>query len=70
MQPGQKRDVLMHPRLIGMFNCGKMLPPQLNLVLEIEFAEPEQAMRAGRRPRKGPPSAFVSTNRSVSAENT
>ena len=46
-QPGQKRDVLMHPHLIGMFNCGKMLLPQLNLVLEIEFAEPEMAMRAG-----------------------
>ena len=47
VQPGQKRDVLMHPHLIGMFNCGKMLPLQLNLVLEIEFAEPEMAMRAG-----------------------
>ena len=47
VQPGQQRDVLMAPHLIGMFNCGKMLPPQLNLVLEIEFAEPEQAMRAG-----------------------
>ena len=39
VQPGQKRDVLMAPHLIGMFNCGKMLP-QLNLVLEIQFAEP------------------------------
>ena len=47
VQPGQKRDVLMAPHLIGMFNCGKMLPPQLNLVLEIEFAEPAMAMRAG-----------------------
>ena len=47
VQPGQKRDVLMAPHLIGMFNCGKMLPPQLNLVLEIQFAEPEMAMRAG-----------------------
>ena len=47
VQPGQKRDVLMAPHLIGMFNCGKMLPPQLNLVLEIEFAEPGMAMRAG-----------------------
>ena len=27
VQPGQKRDVLMAPHLIGMFNCGKMLPP-------------------------------------------
>ena len=41
VQPGQKRDVLMYPHLIGMFNSGKMLPPQLNLVLEIEFADPE-----------------------------
>ena len=47
VQPGQKRDVLMTPHLLGMFNCGKMLPPQLNLVVEIEFAEPEHAMRAG-----------------------
>ena len=47
VQPGQKRDVLMAPHLIGMFGCGKMLPPQLNLVLEIEFAEPAMAMRAG-----------------------
>ena len=47
VQPGQKRDVLMAPHLIGMFNCGKMLPPQLNLVLEIEFAEPAMATRAG-----------------------
>ena len=47
VQPGQKRDVLMAPHLIGMFGCGKMLPPQLNLVLEIEFAEPAMATRAG-----------------------
>ena len=47
VQPGQKRDVLMHPHLLGMFTAGKMLPPQLNLVIEIEFAEPEHAMRAG-----------------------
>ena len=47
VQPGQKRDVLMFPHLIGMFNSGKMLPPQLNLVLEIEFADPEMATRAG-----------------------
>ena len=47
VQPGQKRDVLMAPHLIGMFNCGKLLPSHLNLVLEIEFAEPAMAMRAG-----------------------
>ena len=33
------RDVLMAPTLIGLFQSGKMLPSQLNLVLEIEFAE-------------------------------
>ena len=47
VQPGQKRDVLMYPHLLGMFTSGKMLPPQLNLVIEIEFADPEHAMRAG-----------------------
>ena len=47
VQPGQKRDVLMYPHLLGMFTAGKMLPPQLNLVIEIEFADPEHAMRAG-----------------------
>ena len=41
---GEYRDVLMAPTLIGLFQSGKMLPPQLNLVLEIEFAE------AGGRP--------------------
>ena len=30
----------MYFHLISMFNSGKMLPPQLNLVLEIEFASP------------------------------
>ena len=34
------KDVLMAPTLIGMFQAGKFLPPQLNLVLELEFAEP------------------------------
>ena len=39
LPPGEYRDVLMAPTLIGLFQSGKMLPPQLNLVLEIEFAE-------------------------------
>jgi hypothetical protein len=40
-------DVLMSPTLIGLFNSGKMLPPQLNLVLEIEFAEAADAVFPG-----------------------
>ena len=42
---GQYRDVLIAPTLIGLFQCGKMLPPQLNLVLELEFAEAGDALR-------------------------
>ncbi|CAE7194702.1 unnamed protein product [Symbiodinium sp. CCMP2456] len=34
------QEVLMAPTLVGLLGCGKMLPPQLNLVLEIEFADP------------------------------
>ena len=30
-----------------MFQAGKFLPPQLNLVLELEFAEPADALRPG-----------------------
>ena len=41
------KDVLMTPTLIGMFQSGKFLPPQLNLVLELEFAEPADALRPG-----------------------
>ena len=41
------KDVLMAPTLIGMFQAGKFLPPQLNLVLELEFAEPPDALRPG-----------------------
>ena len=43
VQPGQKRDVLMYPHLIGMFNSGKMLPPQL------QFGPGDRI----RRPRDG-----------------
>ena len=25
--------------MVGILRCGKMLPPQLNLVIEIEFAD-------------------------------
>ena len=54
----------MAPTLIGMFQAGKFLPPQLNLVLELEFAEPADALRPGggstdysieKRPRAGEP---------------
>ena len=41
------RDVLMAPSLLGLFKAGKMLPPELNLVLEIEFAPPAEAVRPG-----------------------
>ena len=41
------KDVLMAPTLIGMFQAGKFLPPQLNLVLELEFAEAADALRPG-----------------------
>ncbi|CAE7581880.1 unnamed protein product, partial [Symbiodinium necroappetens] len=40
-------DVLMAPSLLGLFKAGKMLPPELNLVLEIEFAPPAEAVRPG-----------------------
>ena len=42
---GEYRDVLMAPTLIGLFGCGKMLPPQLNLVLELDFADAGDALR-------------------------
>ncbi|CAE7439803.1 unnamed protein product, partial [Symbiodinium necroappetens] len=41
------RDVLMAPSLLGLFKAGKILPPDLNLVLEIEFAPPAEAVRPG-----------------------
>ncbi|CAE7476412.1 unnamed protein product, partial [Symbiodinium necroappetens] len=44
---GNYKDVLIPPTLIGMFQSGKMLPPQLNLVLEIEFADPADALWPG-----------------------
>ena len=41
------RDVLMAPNLLGLFKAGKMLPPELNLTLEVEFAPPAEAVRPG-----------------------
>ena len=55
------KDVLMAPTLIGMFQAGKFLPPQLNLVLELQFADPADARRRlhglldRKRPRAGEP---------------
>ena len=46
-------DVLMRPTMVGILRCGKMLPPQLNLVLEIEFADATTALwseNAGAHP--------------------
>ena len=39
--------MLIAPTLVGLLNCGKMLPPQLNLVLEIEWADPADVVRGG-----------------------
>ena len=43
----------MRPTMAGILRCGKMLPPQLNLVLEIEFADATTALwseNAGAHP--------------------
>ena len=49
-------DVLLRPSMVGILRCGKMLP-QLNLVIEIEFADATTALwseNAGaRRPSSG-----------------
>ena len=34
--------MLLRPTMVGILRCGKMLPPQLNLVIEIEFADAER----------------------------
>ena len=46
-------DVLLRPTMVGILRCGKMLPPQLNLVIEIEFAHATTALwseNAGAHP--------------------
>ena len=46
-------DVLLRPTMVGILRCGKMLPPQLNLVIEIEFADATTALwseNAGAHP--------------------
>ena len=50
---GGYADVLLRPTMVGILRCGKMLPPQLNLVIEIEFADATTALwseNAGARP--------------------
>ena len=41
-------DVLLRPTMVGILRCGKMLPPQLNLVTEIEFADATTALWSER----------------------
>ena len=46
-------DVLLRPTMVGILRCGKMLPLQLNLVIEIEFADATTALwseNAGAHP--------------------
>ena len=46
-------DVLLRPTMVGILRCGKMLPTQLNLVIEIEFADATTALwseNAGAHP--------------------
>ena len=43
----------VRPTMVGILRCGKMLPPQLNLVMEIEFADATTALwseNAGAHP--------------------
>ena len=50
---GGYADVLLRPTMAGILRCGKMLPPQLNLVIEIEFADATTALwseNAGAHP--------------------
>ena len=53
MHQGGYADVLLRPTMVGILPCGKMLPPQLNLVIEIEFADATTALwseNAGAHP--------------------
>ena len=52
MHQGGYADVL-RLTMVGILRCGKMLPPQLNLVIEIEFADATTALwseNAGAHP--------------------
>ena len=55
---GGYADVLLRPTMVGILRCGKMLPPQLNLVIEIEFADAATSENAGAHPA----GATLSTN--------
>ena len=48
---GGNADVLLRPTMVGVLRCGKMLPPQLNLVIEIEFADATTALWSPGRTR-------------------
>ena len=48
------RHVLFPPHLVGIFNAGKMLPPELNLVLQITFADRTMEPAASARARTTP----------------
>ena len=51
--PGRLRGRAAAPTMVGILRCGKMLPPQLNLVIEIEFADATTALwseNAGAHP--------------------
>ena len=37
------------PHMVGILRCGKMLPPQLNLVMEVKFADATTALFRERR---------------------
>ena len=59
---GGYADVLLRPTMVGILRCGKMLPPQLNLVIEIEFADATTALwseNAGAHPSGATLGAFV-----------
>ena len=42
---GGYADVLLRPTMVGILRCGKMLPPQLNLVMEIKCCAVVQERR-------------------------
>ena len=46
---GHFQEILMAPTLVGLLNCGKMLPPQLNLVLEIDYRSPSPKVENATR---------------------
>ena len=58
---GGYADVLLRPTMVGILRSGKMLPPQLNLVIEIEFADATTALwseNAGAHPSGATLSTF------------